>query len=121
MCCSCLNLGPQMAHRATVMVRRQSATYSSLPPRKSDSSLGRRQDAELQAGGMFGRMVDPLRGPLVVFRFREVDVRHERLRIAIDQREPGALDLHHQPMTLAEAVQHIQQLEADPRRLAGLE
>ena len=32
------------------------------------------------------------------------DVRHERLRVAVDQGEPGALDLHHDLVPLLEAV-----------------
>ncbi len=39
--------------------------------------------------------VDALRGRDEVGRLREKDVRHELLRVPIDDREPGALHLHH--------------------------
>jgi hypothetical protein len=35
------------------------------------------------------------------------DVVHVLLRVAIEQREPAALHLHHDPVTRFEGVQHI--------------
>src|SRR5206468_665713 len=47
---------------------------------------------------------DPLRRSLEIRILRLEDVRNELLRISIDEREPAALHLHLNPVTLAEAV-----------------
>ena len=52
-------------------------------PARAEHSLGRRLKVRL---------------------FREEDVRHESLRVAIDHREPSALNLHHDPVSLLEDV-----------------
>jgi hypothetical protein len=44
---------------------------------------------------------------LKVFWLGEVDVGNERLRVSIDQRKPGALNLYHQAMTFLKAMQHV--------------
>ncbi len=49
---------------------------------------------------------------------RVVDVA-EGLRVAVDDREPRALDLHHDPVTLAEAVELVAQVELDRRDRTG--
>src|SRR5713101_1451197 len=46
---------------------------------------------------------------------------HELLRIAVGQREPGALNLNHDSMSRAESVSHIRKLELDVIRLTGIE
>ena len=50
---------------------------------------------------------------LKVLRFCEVDVGNERLRISVDQRKSGALNVDHDPMSLAKSVQHVQQFQAN--------
>ncbi len=67
------------------------------------------------------RSVDAHRCRLEVRLGRRVDVRHERLRIAIDEREPGALHLNHQPVAFLERVKDVLQLIVDRRGLAGHE
>ena len=49
-----------------------------------------------------------MRGLLEVVRLGEVDVRDIGLRIAIDEREPSALNLDHQTMSLLKAVQYVE-------------
>src|SRR5262245_13978731 len=44
---------------------------------------------------------------LKILRPGIIDVRHKFLWIAIDEREPGALDLDHEPVSLLEPVQHV--------------
>ena len=49
------------------------------------------------------------------------NVRHVLLRIAVDQREPGAADVDHDAMARFEGVQHILQFQLDLRRFLGRE
>ena len=58
---------------------------------------------------MRGGPEDAMSCLLKIFRFREVDVRNVLLRVAIDQRKPGALYLNHHPMAFAKSMQHILQ------------
>ena len=46
----------------------------------------------------------PLRRLHIVVRLGAVDAGHELLRIPIDDREPGRLHLHHQPVPFQEHV-----------------
>ena len=61
-------------------------------------------------------MKDLLGRLLEILRLRIRDVR-KRLRVAIRQREPGALHLHHDPMPAPEGMQQIGHLEIDIRLL----
>ena len=54
--------------------------------------------------GALAAAEDALRRRLKVRVSRQEDIRHEALRVAIDQREPGALDLHHDPVARTEHV-----------------
>src|SRR5687768_847115 len=87
---------------------------SMTPPRESDSSVhdrqhdGRRLRLRAQDGDL---------GLAIIRRLRVEDVRHERLRIAVVQREQCRLDLHHDPMSRLKDVVHVRQLEADLYRL----
>ena len=74
------------------------------------------EDADLEGGGQFARAVDAMRGFLEIFRLRVIDI-GECLRVAIDQGEPGALDLDHEAVALAEGVVDVGQLEGDLGRV----
>jgi len=45
-----------------------------------------------------------LRGDLIVLKLRLKDILDEFLRVAIVERKPGALHLHHHAMTFLETV-----------------
>ena len=51
-------------------------------------------------------MVHSLRGLLKVGFFRIIDV-DKFLWVPVDHREPGALNLHHQPVSLLERVEDV--------------
>jgi hypothetical protein len=51
-------------------------------------------------------VVHALAGGLEVFRAGRVDI-DELLRVAVEQREPRALNLHHQPVARAEHVADV--------------
>ena len=51
-------------------------------------------------------MVDALGGFLEVGWFRGVDVK-ELLRVTVDEREPGALDLHHDAVVAPECMVNV--------------
>src|SRR5436309_14094325 len=55
-----------------------------------------------------------------IFRCRGVNI-YKRLRITIDQRKPGALDLHHGAMTAAESVEDVGHGELNLRDLPRFE
>ena len=55
------------------------------------------------------RAPDALRRLHVTLRLREHDVRHERLRVAVVEREPARLDLHHDAMARQERVARVRQ------------
>src|ERR1700712_258495 len=67
------------------------------------------------------RSIHTHRRGLEVRLFRGVDVRNVRLRIAVDERKPRALNLHHQSMSFLECVKDILQLIVDRCRLSGHE
>src|SRR6187402_185938 len=53
---------------------------------------------------LLARSKYPLRGLLKIGILCEEDIRHELLRIAVDEREPGALHLDHDPVSFLEHV-----------------
>ncbi len=67
------------------------------------------------------RVVDALRRLPVVLGLRPEDARHEGLRIAVVEREPARLDLHHDPVPRQEHVVRRRQREAVDERLVGRE
>src|SRR5215510_9528655 len=82
-------------------------------------SFLRLQHADLQMRREFRRTIDPLRGLLEVLVLRLIDV-HELLRIAINQREPCALDVDHYPMALLECVIDVGHREGNVSSFARL-
>src|SRR5690348_15197432 len=74
----------------------------------------------LETGAFGATAEEPLGGSLEVGRLGVRDV-EKLLRIAIHQREPGALDLHHDAVTGAESVQHVGHPELDLLLFAGRE
>src|SRR5215813_14239069 len=77
------------------------------------------QHANLQMRRKFRRTIDPLRGLLEVLVFGLIDV-HELLRIAVDQREPSALDMDHYSMALLESVIDVGHREGNVRNFVRL-
>ena len=73
--------------------------------------LARVHQRQLQIRIMLRVRVDRDRRRLVVFRLGRHDVGHERLRVAIVEREPCALDLHHHRVPGLEDVVHVVQAE----------
>src|SRR5215471_17466331 len=67
-------------------------------------SSGRRHNRKFDEARLPGRTIDALRRLLVVGRGRAKDARYERLRLAIVEREPTRLHLHHDAMTRQENV-----------------
>jgi hypothetical protein len=59
---------------------------------------------DLDARGLGRRAVHAVRRRAEVPGRRLEDVRHERLRVAVDDREPRALDLDHDPVAALERV-----------------
>src|SRR5262249_24322404 len=70
-----------------------------------------RQHVHMHRRGMLARAVHPLRRANEVTFLREENVRYVPLRVAVNEWEPGAANLHHDAMTRAEGVEHILQLE----------
>ena len=60
-------------------------------------------------------------------RFHEIlglgehDVRYEGLRVAIVEREPGGLDLHHDAVAGEERVAHVRQTQTVRQDLSSLD
>src|SRR5687767_13880048 len=73
------------------------------------------------------RVIDAMRGPLVILALGPSDVGHEALRVAVVERKPTALNLHHNPMPRQERMIHMWQCDtigqnlASGNRLRGLE
>ena len=84
-----------------------------------ESASGRRHHRQLDEARLAGRVIDPLRRLAVVRRLRAEDVRHEGLRIAIVEREPARLHLHHDAVARQEDVVRRRQREAVRQRLVG--
>src|SRR5262249_57443248 len=67
----------------------------------------------------FRRMIDPLRGLLEILILSLIDVQ-ELLWIAINQREPCALDVDHYSMALLERVVYVGHREGNARDFVRL-
>ncbi len=74
-------------------------------------------DWQFDEAGIAGRVIDPLCCFLVVLHLREENVANERLRIAVVQREPSGLDLHHDAMSWKENMVRMGQPEFIKERL----
>ena len=70
------------------------------------------QNRNREARTPLRRTIDSLSSFLEVRLFCVVDI-DKSLWISVDHREPGALNLHHQPMTLLERVENVIQDELD--------
>src|SRR5688572_10677132 len=78
-----------------------------------------RQDPHGETRSGVAATIHAMRGFAEVFRLGSRDI-HEGLRVTVHQREPGALHLHHDPMTAAERVEDVGNLEFDFRDFARL-
>src|SRR4030081_3244133 len=63
-------------------------------------------------------MKDPLRGLAVVAGFGEEDVRYVGLGVAVVEREPARLDLHHDAVARQKHMVHVRQCELVALHLA---
>ena len=92
-----------------------------IPPTLSFWRRGRcgRQDTHRNARCQLRRPVHPLGSLLKVGGPRLINF-HEFLRVAVHQREPRALHLHHDAVATAEAVKNPRKLVFHFVRLAGL-
>src|SRR5258708_1211832 len=77
---------------------------SGRPRMPISSLLTCRQDHDFYAGRILLRAVDGLRGFLVVGFLGFENIGHEFLRVAVVQREPSALYLHHDAVAFFEDV-----------------
>src|SRR3977135_1339330 len=88
-----------------------------MPPPPSQASAGRAMgnrplyaappgldDRQRYSRGISPAAIDLLRRRAVIGVLGFEDVGDVGLRVAVDQRKPTALDLHHDPMALLEAV-----------------
>src|SRR6266852_9078605 len=78
-----------------------------------------RHNRNLHAGWIFCRPVNLLRGCLIIRFLRFKNIRHELLRIAVVQRKPRALNLHHTAMALLEHVIGRVQIDGVRSNLTG--
>jgi hypothetical protein len=76
-----------------------------------------RQHLHFEPTGVSGCVPHALRRLHEVLFPRLEDIRHEGLRVPVEEREPAALHLHHDPMPALEGVQHILQGKFDRRSL----
>src|SRR5207249_6537904 len=80
---------------------------------------GRRYYRQFDKACSAGSSIDPLSRFDVVPRFGEEGVRNEGLRVAIIERKPARLDLHHDPVPGKEHVIRRRQDELVRQRLVG--
>ena len=66
-------------------------------------------------------MIDPLRRLYIIFRLREEYVFDESLGVAIVEREPARLDLHHHAVSRLEDMIRLRQSESVREGFAGFE
>src|SRR5262249_2507417 len=84
----------------------------SFERREAEAILRLWQSLRYNSRRPLARSKNSVRGSLKIRFLRTIDV-GERLRIAIDQRKPGALYLHHDFMTAAKGVINVFQLVLD--------
>ena len=80
---------------------------------------GCRDHRQFDEARLARRVVDPLRGFSIILRLGPEDVVDEGLRIAVVEREPARLNLHHDAVARQEDVVRRGQGEAVEQRLAG--
>jgi len=66
---------------------------------------------QLDEAGLIGRVIDSLRGLLVVLRLRGENILHKFLRITIIQWKPRGLNLNHETMPRQKYVIGIGQIK----------
>ena len=76
-------------------------------------------DWQADETGCTAHMVNPLSRLRIVSRSCKEDIRHEGLRVAVIERKPARLDLHHDPMAGQEHVVGGRQGEAIARGVFG--
>src|SRR5580692_5140041 len=93
------------------------ATYGS--PGSRFTLLGSGDQREFDEAGIAGAMVNALSGFAIVGRLGPEDVGDEGLRVAVVEREPARLDLHHDAMAGEEDVVGVGEIEAIKKRFIG--
>src|SRR5580765_7692352 len=78
-------------------------------------------DRKVDKGGLIRRVIDALGSLAVVDGFCPENVGDEGLRVAVIQREPAGLDLHHDAMAGKEDVVGSGQNDAIGERLVGFD
>src|SRR5450759_5107604 len=81
--------------------------------------LGRHNQGQFDGACLAGRVVETLHGFAVVLRLCKENIGDERLRIAVVQRKPTRLDLHHDAMAGQEDMVRRRQSEAVKQGLVG--
>src|SRR4051812_25930916 len=91
---------------------RSTAKASGLRRRSGDDATVVRQDTQLEAGGLRRGVKDSHRRAFEIRGLCLENVRDERLRIAVGQRKPRALNLDHDAMALLERVIDVRHRES---------
>src|SRR5512133_286996 len=102
---------------ATMRIVRRETRSNCLVIRRYASAL--RDHGQLDKACLAGRVIDPLDRFSIVPLLRPENVWHERLRIAVIQRKPTRLHLHHDAVTGQEDVIRCRQREPVKQRLVG--
>src|SRR5947208_4317858 len=76
-----------------------------------------RHQGQFDEACLAGGVIDALRGPAIILRVGPEDAGDESLRIAVVEREPARLDLHHHAVAWQEHVVRRGQREAIEQRL----
>src|SRR4051794_37433626 len=107
---------PASARPAAAGTSSGSLVWITARPAQSTSSL----HPELDSGSVTRCMPDSMCLGLKVRCLGPEDVGHPRLRIPVVQWEPGALDLHHEPVALPEGVALLVQVHRKAQRTVRL-
>src|SRR5688500_16021721 len=96
---------------------------SPLPASRGEGTEGglSLHDRQFDEAGLLRREPDALRCRTIVAWLRFSDILDERLRIAVVQREPARLNLHHQPVSGKKRVIRLGHTHAIRRNLSGLD
>jgi hypothetical protein len=87
----------------------------------SQAAAGLLHQRQLDIAGVGGRVVDALLGLLVIAGFGEHHVGYEGLRVAVIEREPCRLHLHHDAVAGPEYVVRGGQIELIRQGRVGLD
>src|ERR1700676_3130360 len=83
--------------------------WRALPSRERE--FRSRSDGEIDKASLLRRAINALAGLGIVLGLRIKDALHKLLRIAIVERKPARLDLHHYPMSRQENMIRMRQFE----------